>query len=337
MNIDEGYCRWALYHPPLWRCHSTDAKQAKSDRGAPYIYWRYSRWAVGLSIHHCGVLSQHGSKAGSNGRSVNCSSCVHAWPESSGTAAEDCRREGCIRHRLTLAHQDRPKPHASRARLPEGVGLLWANPRGKSYDNSHQGHRGWALSSTFVALSQHGSKAGSNDRSVNGNNFCAHMARAVEQRPRIAAARGVSDTVSHPTRFFSRPSPPPPPSPPPRPPPPHVCSLVTSLSSCSSSSSSSASFSCSSSCFLVVALMLLLSLQWKALRRQGAAFLAALYCSSSSFASCSCMFAGGALACTSAMFVLLRGGLLMSRSKAGSCGRSGVEREGRSYIQQRLI
>ena len=206
MNIDEGYCRWALYHPPLWRCHSTDAKQAKSDRGAPYIYWGYSRWAVGLSIHHCGVLSQHGSKAGSNGRSVNCSSCVHAWPESSGTAAEDCRREGCIRHRLTLAHQDRPKPHASRARLPEGVGLLWANPRGKSYDNSHQGHRGWALSSTFVALSQHGSKAGSNDRSVNGNNFCAHMARAVEQRPRIAAARGVSDTVSHPTRFFSRPS-----------------------------------------------------------------------------------------------------------------------------------
>ena len=205
MNIDEGYCRWALYHPPLWRCHSTDAKQAKSDRGAPYIYWRYSRWAVGLSIHHCGVLSQHGSKAGSNGRSVNCSSCVHAWPESSGTAAEDCRREGCIRHRLTLAHQDRPKPHASRARLPEGVGLLWANPRGKSYDNSHQGHRGWALSSTFVALSQHGSKAGSNDRSVNGNNFCAHMARAVEQRPRIAAARGVSDTVSHPTRFFRPP------------------------------------------------------------------------------------------------------------------------------------
>ena len=128
---------------------------------------------MGLRIHHCGVLSQHGSKAGSNGTSVNCSSCVHAWPESSGTAAEDCRREGCIRHRLTLAHQDRPKPHASRARLPEGVGLLWANPRGKSYDNSHQGHRGWALSSTFVALSQHGSKAGSNGRSVNCSS-CVH-------------------------------------------------------------------------------------------------------------------------------------------------------------------
>ena len=123
--------------------------------------------------------------------------------------------------------------------------------------------------------------------------------------------------------FFSRPSPPPPPSPPPRPPP-HVCSLVTSLSSCSFSSSSSASFSSSSSCFLVVALMLLLSLQWKALRGQGAAFLAALYCSSFSFASCSCMFAGDALACTSAMFVLVRAGLLMSRSKAGSCGRSDV-------------
>ena len=63
-----------------------------------------------------------------------------------------------------------------------------------------------------------------------------------------------------PTRFFSRPSPPPPPAPRP---PPHVCSLVTSLSS---SSSSFASFSCSSSCFLAVALMLLLSLQWKAFR-----------------------------------------------------------------------
>ena len=94
---------------------------------------------------------------------------MHAWPESSGTAAEDCRREGCIRHRLTLAHQDRPKPHASRARLR--VGLLWASPRGKSYDNSHQGHRGWALSSTCVALSRHGSKAGSNDRSVDCSSF----------------------------------------------------------------------------------------------------------------------------------------------------------------------
>ena len=38
-----------------------------------------------------------------------------------------------------------------------GVGLLWASPRGKSYDNSHQGHRRWALSSTSVALSQQGS------------------------------------------------------------------------------------------------------------------------------------------------------------------------------------
>ena len=29
-----------------------------------------------------------------------------------GTAAEDCRCEGSIRHRLTLAHQDPPKPCA---------------------------------------------------------------------------------------------------------------------------------------------------------------------------------------------------------------------------------
>ena len=58
------------YHPPLWRCHSTDAKQAKSDRGAPYyIYWGYSRWALASTIV---ALSQHGSKEGSNDRSVNC-------------------------------------------------------------------------------------------------------------------------------------------------------------------------------------------------------------------------------------------------------------------------
>ena len=49
---------------------------------------------------------------------VNGKSSAHAGPESSGTAAEDCRCEGCIRHRLTLAHQDRPKPQ------PKG-GLLW--------------------------------------------------------------------------------------------------------------------------------------------------------------------------------------------------------------------
>ena len=100
------YCRWALY-PPLWRCHSTDAKQAKCNRGAPYIYWGYSRWAVASTIV---ALSQHGSKAGSNDMPVNGKSFAHAGPESTKTAAEDCRCEGCIRHRLTLAHQDRPKP-----------------------------------------------------------------------------------------------------------------------------------------------------------------------------------------------------------------------------------
>ena len=81
--------------------------------------------------------------------------------------------------------------------MPEGVGLLWANPRGKSYDNSHQGHRGWALSSTFVALSQHGSKAGSNDRSVDGNNFGAHMAREQWNSGTGLPLRGVYPTPSH--------------------------------------------------------------------------------------------------------------------------------------------
>ena len=108
------------YHPPVWRCHGTEAKQ------------------VAMTGQLMATI------------------LAHTWRESSGTVAQDCRCEGCIRHRLTLAHHDRPKPHASSAKLPEGFGLLWASPRGKSYDNSHQGHRGWALSSTFVALSQHG-------------------------------------------------------------------------------------------------------------------------------------------------------------------------------------
>ena len=95
------------YHPPLWRCHSTDAKQAKCNRGAPYIYWGYSRWAVASTIV---ALSQHGSKAGSNDMPGNGTSFAHAGPESNGKAAVDCRCAGCIRHRFTLAHQDRPKP-----------------------------------------------------------------------------------------------------------------------------------------------------------------------------------------------------------------------------------
>ena len=55
------------YHPPLWRCHSTDAKQAKCNRGAPYIYWGYSRWVLASTIV---ALSQYGSKAGSNDASL---------------------------------------------------------------------------------------------------------------------------------------------------------------------------------------------------------------------------------------------------------------------------
>ena len=110
-------------------------------------------------------------------------------PDSRGTAAEDCRREGCIRHRLTWAHQDRPKPRATRARLPERLGVqgqltgknaptgvirdivggpyhppLWRChsreakqaifARGARY--IYVGYSRWALASTIVAFSQHG-------------------------------------------------------------------------------------------------------------------------------------------------------------------------------------
>ena len=172
---------------------------------------------MGLIIHLCGVvaagvlastivaLSQHGSKAGSNDKSVNCNSFVHAWPESSETAAEDCRREGCIRHRLTLARQDRPKPHASRARLPEGVDLLWASPRGKAMTTVIRGivggpyhpplwrchSTGWGYRRCDVVT------AGVLTGQLIAIVLCTHGQRAVEQRPSIAAARGVSDTVSH--------------------------------------------------------------------------------------------------------------------------------------------
>ena len=114
---------------------------------------------------------------------------MHACPDSRGTAAEDCRREGCIRHRLTWAHQDRPKPRATRARLPERLGVqgqltgknaptgvirdivggpyhppLWRChsreakqaifARGARY--IYVGYSRWALASTIVAFSQHG-------------------------------------------------------------------------------------------------------------------------------------------------------------------------------------
>ena len=121
------------YHPPLWRCHSTDAKQAKCNRGAPYIYWGYSRWALASTIV---ALSQHESKAGSNDIPVNGKSSAHAGPESTKTAAEDCRCEGCIRHRLTLAHQDRPKPQ--QGQVARGGWSSMGKSKGKSDDRSQQ-------------------------------------------------------------------------------------------------------------------------------------------------------------------------------------------------------
>ena len=121
------------YHPPLWRCHST------------------GKQAVMTSQFMARVLCMHGQRA------------VEQRPRIAATRG--------VCDRLTLAHQDRPKPHATRARLPKGVGLLWASQRGKSYDKSYHGHRRWALASTIAALLQHGSKARSTDRSVNGNSI----------------------------------------------------------------------------------------------------------------------------------------------------------------------
>ena len=58
------------------------------------------------------------------------------------------------------------------------------------------GYRRWVLASTIVALSQHGSKAGSNDRSVNGISFCACMARQPWNSGRGLPLRGVYPTPS---------------------------------------------------------------------------------------------------------------------------------------------
>ena len=90
-------------------------------------------------------------------RSVNCNSFVHAWPESSGTAAQHCRRKGCIRHRLTLAHHDRPKPQA---RLPEGVGLLWASPRGRRQQSSGASSVGRIIHLCGVVIARTGDRGG---------------------------------------------------------------------------------------------------------------------------------------------------------------------------------
>ena len=76
------------------------------------------------------ALSQHGSKAGSNDMPVNGKSFAHAGPESTKTAAEDCRCEGCIRHRLTLAHQDRPKPQ--QGQVARGGWSSMGKSKGKS-------------------------------------------------------------------------------------------------------------------------------------------------------------------------------------------------------------
>ena len=64
----------------------------------------------------------------------------------------------------------------------------------KAMTKSHQGHRRWALSSTFVALSQHGSKAGSNDSSGTAaeNRRCEGCIRH-----RFAGAPGPPEATCH--------------------------------------------------------------------------------------------------------------------------------------------
>ena len=67
------------------------------------------------------------------------------------------RREGCIRHRLTLAHHDRPKPQA---RLPEGVGLLWASPRGRRQRSSGASSVGRIIHLCGVVIARTGDRGG---------------------------------------------------------------------------------------------------------------------------------------------------------------------------------
>ena len=67
------------------------------------------------------------------------------------------RREGCIRHRLTLAHHDRPKPQA---RLPEGVGLLWASPRGRRQQSSGASSVGRIIHLCGVVIARTGDRGG---------------------------------------------------------------------------------------------------------------------------------------------------------------------------------
>ena len=80
--------------------------------------------------------------------------------------------------------------------MPEGVGLLWASPRGKSYgivggpyhpplwrcDSTDWGYKRCGVVTAAVFTGQ-----------LIEIVLRTHGRRAVEQRPSIAAARGVSD------------------------------------------------------------------------------------------------------------------------------------------------
>ena len=72
------YCRCALSSTSVALSHSTDAKEAKCNRGAPYIYWGYSRWVLASTIV---ALSQYGSKAGSNDMRIVGTVCMRCTSE----------------------------------------------------------------------------------------------------------------------------------------------------------------------------------------------------------------------------------------------------------------
>ena len=72
------YCRCALSSTFVALSHSTDAKEAKCNRGAPYIYWGYSRWVLASTIV---ALSQYGSKAGSNDMRIVGTVCMRCTSE----------------------------------------------------------------------------------------------------------------------------------------------------------------------------------------------------------------------------------------------------------------
>ena len=160
-----------------------------------------------LRIHHCGVLSQHGSKAGSNDRSVNCSRFCARMAREQWNSGRGLLPRGVYPTPSHIGAPGPPETTCKQGQVARGgwscnYGLVQGEKTmttvirgivGGPYhpplwrcDSTDWGYRRCGVVTAAVLTGQ-----------LIAIVLCTHGQRAMEQRPRIAAARGVSDTVSH--------------------------------------------------------------------------------------------------------------------------------------------